>query len=403
MVGSLKRIFSYQNKLKHVKCTISIATRSLSDIRYNDLEIHRTKYPREKPSESTQLVFGKHMSDHMLVAHWNSKSGWGTPSIVPFGPLSIPPSASVLHYGIQVFEGMKAYRCENGTIQMFRPDQNMDRLYNSAERLSLPTFDKVELLKCISELVRLDQDWIPYADNSSLYLRPTIISTEPSLGVKPPDSAMVFVLNGPVGPYFDSGTFKPISLLADPSFVRAWSGGVGDCKAGGNYGPTIYAQKMAHSKGCAQCLWLYKDRVTEAGTMNFFMHWINEQGEKELVTPPLNGLILPGITRKSLIELAHSWDEFKVSEEEFTIQTVAKAAKEGRVLEIFGAGTAAVVSPVDKILYLDTVIEIEDNGFPLAQRLYDELTSIQYGRTPHEWNYVVDSPHVRQAQPTTLH
>lgn len=402
---SLRKMAGMQTQLNKIKCMLSIATRSLSDIRYNDLEVHKTSAPRPRPSESTQLVFGKHMADHMLIAEWTSKNGWDVPNIVPFGPLAIAPSASVLHYGIEVFEGMKAYRCEDGSVQMFRPEENMMRLFNSANRLSLPTFDKDELLKCISELVRLDQDWIPDSDSSSLYIRPTIISTEASLGVKPPDSAMLFVITGPVGPYFATGSFNPISLLADPSFVRAWPGGVGDCKAGGNYGPTIYAQKLAQSKGCAQCLWLYKDQITEVGTMNFFMYWINEQGEEELITPPLNGLILPGITRKSLLELGREWNEFKVSEEEFTIQQVDKAAQEGRILEIFGAGTAAVVSPVNRILYQDDVINIENartTGFPLAQRFHDELTSIQYGRTPHRWNHLVDSPELGQSRPNTL-
>jgi len=393
------RNFLRAQKLNKVKGALSTASRSFSEIRYNDLKIHQTTTPREKPSADSKLVFGKQMADHMLVAEWTIDNGWDIPSIVPYGPLAIPPSASVLHYGIEVFEGMKAYKCTDGSIQLFRPEENMKRLFASAERLSLPTFDKEEVLKCIAELVRVDQDWIPDCDSSSLYIRPTIISTEPSLGVKPPDSAMLFVITGPVGSYYDTGSFQPISLLADPSFVRAWPGGIGDCKAGGNYGPTIYAQKLAQARGCSQCLWLYKDQVTEVGTMNFFMFWVNEQGEQELVTPPLNGLILPGITRKSLLDLAREWDEFKVSERDFTLQEVAKAASEGRVKEIFGAGTAAVVSPVDKIHYLDDVIEIENNGFPIAQRFFDELTSIQYGRTPHPWNYLVDSQQLRQKQP----
>lgn len=399
------RILGLQARVTKVKNILPLAARTFSDISYNDLEVHRTQAPRQKPSETHQLVFGKQMADHMLIVEWTSKNGWQSPNIVPFGPIAIKPSASVLHYGIEVFEGMKAYRCDDGSVQMFRPEENMKRLYNSAHRLSLPTFDKEELLKCVTELVRLDQDWIPDADNCSLYIRPTVISTEPSLGVKPPDSAMLFVITGPVGPYFESGSFKPVSLLADPSFVRAWPGGIGDCKAGGNYGPTIFAQKLAQSKGCAQCLWLYKDYVTEVGTMNFFMYWINEQGEEELITPPLNGLILPGITRKSLLELAREWDEFKVSEQEFTINEIAKAAQEGRIKEVFGAGTACVVSPVDKILYKDDVITINaaaTTGFPLAERFYNELLSIQYGRKPHPWNYIVDSQQLRKAGPHTL-
>jgi len=246
-------------------------------------------------------------------------------------------------------------------------------------------------LKCISELVRVDEDWISDQENCSLYIRPTMISTEPTLGVKPPANASLFVITGPVGPYFQTGTFSPVSLLADPNFVRAWPGGVGDCKAGGNYGPTVYCQKVAQSRGCSQCLWLYQDEVTEVGTMNIFMYWINEDGVEELITPSLNGLILPGITRKSLLELARDWDEFQVTEKAFTIQQLAKGVKEGRVKEIFGAGTACVVCPVDKILWNDEFITVENNGFPLAGRFYKELTDIQYGRKEHNWSYLVDS------------
>jgi branched-chain amino acid aminotransferase len=241
----------------------------------------------------------------------------------------------------------------------------------------------------------MEQDWIPEQDSCSLYIRPTMISTEPSLGVKPTSSASLFVLTGPVGPYFNTGTFKPVSLLADPSFIRAWPGGVGDCKAGGNYGPTIYAQRIAQTKGCSQCLWLYNDEVTEVGTMNIFMSWINEDGVDELITPDLNGLILPGITRDSLLNIAREWNEFKVTEKSFTIQQLEKAVHEGRVKEIFGAGTACVVCPVDKILWKDEFLDVESrNGFPLAQRFYKELTDIQYGRTSHPWRYLVDTPRI---------
>uniref|UniRef100_A0A7M6DMQ0 branched-chain-amino-acid transaminase n=1 Tax=Clytia hemisphaerica TaxID=252671 RepID=A0A7M6DMQ0_9CNID len=177
------RNFLRAQKLNKVKGALSIASRSFSEIRYNDLKIHQTTTPREKPSADSKLVFGKQMADHMLVAEWTIDNGWDIPSIVPYGPLAIPPSASVLHYGIEVFEGMKAYKCTDGSIQLFRPEENMKRLFASAERLSLPTFDKEEVLKCIAELVRVDQDWIPDCDSSSLYIRPTIISTEVQLGL----------------------------------------------------------------------------------------------------------------------------------------------------------------------------------------------------------------------------
>lgn len=372
----------------------NLSVRCISDIQFNRLEVIRTTSPKPKPEDARKIAFGDVLSDHMLLIDWSEDCGWHVPRIVPFGPLPITPAASSLHYGLEVFEGMKAYKTDDGTIQMFRPYENMKRLYRSSGRLSLPYFDKDELLKCISELVRVDQDWISDLDSCSLYIRPTIISTEPTLGVKPPANASIFVITGPVGPYFQTGTFNPVSLLADPNFVRAWPGGVGDCKAGGNYGPTVYCQRVAQSKGCSQCLWLYQDEVTEVGTMNIFMYWINDEGEEELITPALNGLILPGITRKSLLQLARGWDEFPVVEKSFTIQQLAKGVREGRVKEIFGAGTACVVCPVNKILWQDEFIEIESKGFPLAQRFYKELTDIQYGRTEHPWTYLVESPNI---------
>jgi len=356
-----------------------------------DLVIKKTTSPKDKPIES-ELVFGKTMSDHMLMINWSASEGWGIPEIVPYGPLSIPPSASVLHYGLEVFEGMKAYKGEEGEIRLFRPMENMSRMLKSSLRLSLPGFDKAELLKCISKLITVDQDWIPNSRKCSLYVRPTLISTEATLGVKPPASACLFVITSPVGPYFSTGTFSPISLLADPSFVRAWPGGIGESKAGGNYGPTIFAQQIAQKKGCSQCLWLYNDEVTEVGTMNIFMYWVNENGEEELVTPPLAGLILPGVTRKSVLELTREWNEFKVTERSFTMQELIKANKEGRVKELFGAGTACVVCPVDKIVHKDETISIPtmENGPRIAMQIYQELTDIQYGRKPHEWSVVID-------------
>lgn len=361
-----------------------------NEINANNLVTKRTTSPKEKPAEN-DLVFGKSMSDHMLVINWSLENGWEAPEVLPYGPLSITPSASVLHYGLEVFEGMKAYRGFDGEIRLFRPMENMQRFLNSATRLSLPAFDKAELLKCITELVKVDQDWIPNSQKCSLYIRPTMISTESTLGVKPPARASLFVITGPVGPYFTTGTFSPVSLLADPRFVRAWPGGIGECKAGGNYGPTIYAQQIAQEKGCSQCLWLYNNEVTEVGTMNLFMYWINENGEEELITPPLNGLILPGVTRKSILELAREWNQFKVTEKTFTIQDLKKAVSENRVKEIFGAGTACVVCPVDKILFEDEFINIPtmENGPDVAKKFYQELTEIQYGVKQHEWSSTI--------------
>ncbi|XP_031572283.1 branched-chain-amino-acid aminotransferase-like [Actinia tenebrosa] len=228
---------------------------------------------------------------------------------------------------------MKAYRGVDNKIRMFRPLENMKRMNHSASRACLPKFDSEEMVKCIRQLVKLDQEWVPYSDTCSLYIRPTLIGTQPTLGVNKANSALLYVILSPVGPYFKTGTFNPVALLADPQYVRAWPGGVGDCKMGGNYGPTILAQLNAERQGLQQVLWLFGDdhQVTEVGTMNMFMLWINKKGEKELITPPLNGLILPGVTRSSLLALGKKWGEFKVTEKEFNMEDVVNGVNENRV------------------------------------------------------------------------
>lgn len=363
-----------------------------SEIKYEKLVVEPIKIPKPKPDVNS-LVFGAEFTDHMLVVEWNVNSGWSDPKITPYQNLSLAPSCSVLHYGLECFEGMKAYRGDDNKIRLFRPIENMRRLNRSADRACLPGFDGEEFLKCLKHLISIEKEWVPYSNKCSLYIRPTLIGTTPALGVTRARSALLYVILSPVGPYFKTGTLSPVALLADPSFVRAWPGGCGDFKMGGNYGPTILAQQHAEMQGLHQVLWLFgEDRqVTEVGTMNIFMLWINDKGEKELMTPPLNGLILPGITRKSLLELAKNWGEFKVSEKDFTMKDVIRAAEENRIKEMFGAGTACVVSPVNRILYEGQNIMIPTmENFEVSKRFYDELTAIQYGRTPSPWTEIVD-------------
>ncbi|XP_006010036.1 branched-chain-amino-acid aminotransferase, mitochondrial [Latimeria chalumnae] len=357
-----------------------------------DLHIELNKEVKKKPDTSS-LLFGKSFSDHMLTVEWSEEKGWGSPHIKPFQNLSLHPASSALHYSIELFDGMKAFRGEDNKIWMFRPMLNMERMHRAALRACLPSFDKSELLECIRKLIEVDQEWVPYSTAASLYIRPTFIGTEPSLGVMKPNYALLYVIIGPVGPYFSSGSFNPVSLLADPSFVRAWIGGVGDCKMGGNYGPTIFVQSEAAKKGCQQVLWLYGEdhQVTEVGTMNIFFYWINEQGEEELLTPPLDGTILPGVTRQSLLDLARKWGKFKVSERKFTMKELLKGLQENRVQEVFGAGTACVVCPVNRILYQgqNHYIPTMDNGPDLAKKFLKELTDIQYGRCASDWTHLV--------------
>ncbi|KAM7431193.1 branched-chain-amino-acid aminotransferase [Porites harrisoni] len=363
-----------------------------SDIKYDRLVVEPIKSPKPKPDVNS-LVFGAEFTDHMLSVEWTAENGWSEPKIKPYQNLSLAPSCSTLHYALECFEGMKAYRGDDNKIRLFRPMENMRRLNRSADRACLPGFDGEEFLKCLRHLVHIEKEWVPYSNKCSLYIRPTLIGTQPTLGVNKSSSALLYVILSPVGPYFKTGTFSPVALLADPSFVRAWPGGCGDCKLGGNYGPTILAQRHAEMQGLQQVLWLFGEerQITEVGTMNIFMFWINENGEKELITPPLNGLILPGVTRKSLLELAKSWGEFKVTEREFTMDDLIRASNENRVKEIFGAGTACVVCPVNRILYEGQNIMIPTmENLDVTKRFYHELTAIQYGRTSSSWTEIVD-------------
>ncbi|KAM4675414.1 branched-chain-amino-acid aminotransferase, cytosolic [Discoglossus pictus] len=358
----------------------------------SDLTIERTTTPKEKPDPST-LAFGTEFTDHMLCIEWCQEKGWQKPTIKPLQNFSIHPACSVFHYAVQLFEGLKAYRGQDGKIRLFRPKLNMERMLRSSVRMTLPTFDTEELLQCLVKLVEVDQDWVPHSSEASLYIRPTFIGTEPTLGVKKSSKALLYIILSPVGSYFPGGTFSPISLWADPKYVRAWKGGTGDCKMGGNYGTSLFAQYEAKDLGCQQVLWLYGDdeKITEIGTMNFFLLWKDENGEEELVTPPLDGIILGGITRQSILEIARKWGEFKVSERYLTMKDLVTALNDKRVLEMFGTGTACVVCPVSKVLYKNEVLNIPtmENGPKITSRFNKQLTDIQYGRVKSDWNLLV--------------
>ena len=274
---------------------------------------------------------------------------------------------------------------------MFRPDKNMERLSNSMNRLHMPgsDFDRDELLKCISELISLDKDWIPSGEGYSLYIRPTVVATHPFLGLASPTSLLLYVITSPVGPYYKTG-FDPIRLTSDTEYVRAWPGGTGNAKVGGNYAPTMKPAAEAAEKGYSQVLWLFgdNDEVTEVGAMNVFFYMINKETNRpELVTPPLDrGDILPGVTRASILDLARAWGDFDVVERFPTMAEIQEAAEDKRLLEVFGAGTAAVVTPVSTIQYKGKDIEIPAVG-ELTNRFWDEITGIQYSKIkgPDGW------------------
>lgn len=334
----------------------------------------------------------------MLSIEWTASEGWLEPRITPYQNLSLDPASCVFHYGFECFEGMKAYKDNKGKIRLFRPDMNMARMNKSSARIALPTFDPATMITLIAKFAALEERFIPSARGYSLYLRPTMIGTQRTLGVGPPGSALFYVIASPVGPYYPTG-FKAVSLEATDYAVRAWPGGVGDKKLGANYAPCILPQMEAAKRGFHQNLWLFgeEEYVTEVGTMNMFAAIKNkETGKKELLTAPLDGTILAGVTRDSILSLAREKLEpegWNIIERKFTMPELAQASKEGRLLEAFGAGTAAVVSPVRNISYkgelVDCGLRPDQEAGEIAQKMLDWISARQYGDEEHEWSYKV--------------
>ncbi|KAF1984749.1 branched-chain-amino-acid aminotransferase [Aulographum hederae CBS 113979] len=363
------------------------------EIEPDKVSVQKTTTPKELiPSE--ELVFGRTFTDHMLSLEWTASEGWLPPRITPYQNLSLDPATCVFHYAFTAFEGMKAYKDTSGNIRLFRPEKNMARLNKSAARIALPNFDGESLIKLIGEFCKLEERFIPSSRGYSLYLRPTLIGTQRTLGVGPPGSALLYLIASPVGPYYPTG-FKAVSLEATDYAVRAWPGGVGDKKLGANYAPCIVPQMQAASRGFHQNLWLFgeEEYVTEVGTMNLFAAIKNkETGQKELLTAPLDGTILEGVTRDSVLALARQRLEpegWKVVERKYTMKELADATDEGRMIEVFGAGTAAVVSPVRKISWKGRLVECglpegEEAG-ELTMRMKNWIEGIQYGDEEHEW------------------
>lgn len=358
------------------------------------LEITKTTTPKGKlPND--QLVFGKTFTDHILEIEWTKEAGWGTPKISPYHNLSLDPSTVVFHYAFELFEGMKAYRDSNNQIRTFRPDKNMVRMNKSAERIVLPTFDGEELIKLMDKFLLVEQDFVPQGAGYSLYLRPTMIGTTASLGVGTPDKALLYVIASPVGPYYGTG-FKPVSLEATDYAVRAWPGGVGNRKLGANYAPCIKPQLEAAERGYQQNLWLFGDEgyITEVGTMNVFFAFKNAEGKKELVTAPIDGMILDGVTRDSILQLCRERlsSEWTVSERQFTIHEVEEKAAKGELIEAFGAGTAAVVSPIERIGWKGKDIAVpvgSGDAGELTKQIAEWIRKIQYGEEEyHNWSRV---------------
>jgi branched-chain amino acid aminotransferase len=310
--------------------------------------------------------------------------GWHNPRVVPYAPLTLEPSAAVLHYSQEIFEGLKAYRSPRDTVLLFRPDKNAARLNHSCERMCMPKMEEHLFLSAIKSVVATDRDWVPRAPGTSLYIRPAMIATEPFLGVRPSQSYLFFVILSPVGAYYAEG-FNPVKILVEDHYVRAVRGGTGDAKTGGNYAASLAAAEEAHHKGYTQVLWLdgvERKYIEEVGSMNIAFVIDNE-----LVTPSLNGSTLAGITRDTVLQLARDWG-IRVAERQISIDEVFTAVKNGRLSEVFGMGTAAVISPVCELAYKEEKLAIGDGKVgPLAQRLFDDISAIQRGLKPdpHGW------------------
>ncbi|ANB15635.1 branched-chain-amino-acid transaminase BAT2 [Sugiyamaella lignohabitans] len=357
------------------------------------LNVQKVSKAKDLPPPE-QLVFGKSFTDHILSIEWDAESGWAAPQIKPYGPLALDPAAVVFHYAFECFEGMKAFKDIDGDIRLFRPDRNMARLNSSSERICLPTFDSEEMIKLLKEYVKLEKNLIPDKKGYSLYLRPTMIGIDAGLGVGTPKKALLYVIASPVGPYYPTG-FKAVRLEATDYAVRAWPGGVGNKKLGANYAPCILPQQQAASRGFQQNLWLFgpEGNITEVGTMNaFFVFKDSTTGKKELATAPLDGTILEGVTRDSILELARERlnpNEWKISERYCTIHEVAEAAKKGELVEAFGAGTAAIVSPIKEISYHNEPIYVplqegKETG-QLTETVANWISEIQYGIIDHPY------------------
>ena len=353
----------------------------------NKIEFVKREQLKEKP-DPKNLGFGQHFTDYMLSYDYDKDKGWHDLKIVPYGPIEISPAAQGIHYGQSVFEGLKAYK-HGDDIVLFRPDQNFKRINNSLERINMPKIDEDELLEGLKQLVDVERDWVPEGEGQSLYIRPVVFATEGTLGVHASHNYKLLIILSPSGSYYGGGSLSPTKIYVEDGYVRAVRGGTGFAKTAGNYAASLLAQTQANKEGWDQVLWLdgvERKYVEEVGSMNIFFV-INGK----LVTPKLDGSILPGITRKSIIELAKKLG-YEVEERHVAIDELIELHDKGELEEVFGAGTAAVISPVGKLKYEDREITI--NNFEtgeMTQKLYDHYVGIQSGKIedPNGWRVVV--------------
>ena len=353
-----------------------------------NIRIEKTSTPAQKPDQK-KLGFGKYFTDHMFLMDYSPAKGWHDARIVPFGNLTLHPAATVFHYGAEVFEGMKAYRRADGQVQLFRPMENVKRLNSSAERLCLPQIDEQDALEAIMKFVEVEQDWVPSEPGTSLYLRPFLFGSDEQLGLHTIQNALFIIIASPVGSYYAAG-INPVRIMIETEDVRAVKGGTGYTKCGGNYAASNRAAARAEQKGYSQVLWLdgvHRKYIEEVGAMNV-MFRIGD----EIVTPELSGSILPGITRKSCLDVLRK-EGYKVTERKISVDELVESMKNGTLKEAWGCGTAAVVSPIGELAYGDMKYIV--NNFEIGEithHLYDTLTGIQWGSIPDTYDWTVEIP-----------
>lgn len=350
-----------------------------------EIKVQQRDIRKEKPDQSN-LPFGQYFTDHMFLLDYNLEQGWHAPRIVPYAPLVLDPAAMVFHYGQAVFEGMKAFLAKDEHILLFRPNKNMERFNQSNRRLEIPEIDGDFIIQAIQKLVNIDKEWIPSGKGTSLYIRPFIIATEPCLGVRASHTYQLLVILSPVGAYYSEG-LEPVKINVETSYTRAVRGGLGTAKAAGNYAASIKAQTEAKDAGYSQVLWLdaiEKKYIEEVGSMNIFFK-INGK----VITPQLNGSILAGVTRDSIMELLSNWG-VPVEERQISIEEVYEASKNHTLEEVFGTGTAAVISPVGELFWNNHQMIVNQGHIgQLSQRLYDTITGIQTGLIPDTLHWTV--------------
>ena len=351
------------------------------------LDIKVTHPAQNKPlPDPDTLVFGKLFTDHMFLMDYHTGQGWHDPRIVPYGPLSLEPSCMVFHYAQEVFEGMKAYRTPEGKVQLFRPLENARRLNSSCDRLCIPPIPEEDFLQAVKALVREDAAWVPHKKGASRYFRPFVFATDASLGVHASHSYLFAIICSPVGAYYPEG-INPVKIYVEDEDVRAVRGGTGYTKCGGNYAASIRAGERAEEQGYSQVLWLdgvHRKYIEEVGAMNVLF-----KVNGKVITPALTGSVLPGITRKSCLDLLRSWG-VEVEERLITAQELFDAADAGQLEEAWGSGTAAVVSPIGELAMEGKKVLINHGQIgPLTQKLYDTLTGIQWGTQPDSYGWIV--------------